>query len=79
MGGPLTLLDVNRHIKVRDRVERKKLIQQAKKKQIVSATAEVAAAARTSKSGDLNSVEESAGLDESVNTKYTIDTIAEGC
>lgn len=55
MGGPLTSLDANRHIKVRDGVERKKLIQQAKKKWIASATAEATAAARTSKSGDLNS------------------------
>lgn len=79
MGGPLTSLDANRHTKVRDGVKRKKLIQQAKKKWIASATAEAAAAARTSKSGDLNSAEESAGLDESVNIKYTIDTIGEGC
>lgn len=79
MGGPLSSLNAKRHIKVRDDVERKRLIQQAKKKWIAASTLEAALSMEKLKPGDINTGEENAEADNSINIKFTIDTIGEGC
>lgn len=79
MGGPLSSLNTKRHIKVRDDAERKRLIQQAKKKWIAASTLEAALSMEKSKPGDINTGGENAEADDSVNIKFTIDTIGEGC
>jgi 2-methylcitrate dehydratase PrpD len=75
----LSIHDTNRHIKTRDQIERKKLIQQAKKKGIANATADAILAARNAERGDLKAAEDSAETEDSVNSKIIIDTIGEGC